>query len=72
MSKKRKKSVPVNMKKEQTGSKIHVGTVGGLDSMLHAAGKPWRSGSTVVHNNKRTNPKNIRRDSKLAIKKGEW
>lgn len=72
MSKKGKRSVPVVMKKNSSSGKIYVGTVGGVESMLHAAGKPWRSGSSVAHNNKRTNPKNIRRDAKIEIKKEGW
>lgn len=70
MSKKRKKSVPVNMPKKE--DKFHVGTVGGIDTMLHSAGKPWNSGSSFAHNNKSVNPKNIRRDSKLSIRKGDY
>lgn len=69
MSKKTKKSVPVNMPK---ADKNCIGTISGIAIMLHSAGKPWRSGSSVVHNNKCTNPKNIRRDGKLAIKKEGW
>lgn len=70
MGRKKKKSVPVNMPKKK--DELKVGTVGGIETILHSSGRPWNSGSSFAHNNKSKNPKNIRRDTKLDIKKGEF
>lgn len=62
MSKHKKGSVPVVMKK--SGKELFCGIINGTDVMLHAAGKPWKSGTTVVHDCSKKNPKKQRKKGK--------